>query len=373
MTCCLEFLPKLRTLQHAALDGPAKGPAIPTPLASVDLTSTCAHSLASEDLLTTCTSEVDRRGHDGGTAARAKFLRDDVSFGEGRFGPQPGSGRLGYNMPNDLLEPRNVQLLPFPCNAELSEQGAELLDVKDALARVGVTEASFDPENKEHRRLVGEVLMQAAEARFPGMMAVHLADTSRVSGSAVYGEATIRSTGSSRLRAAQHVFHLDKFLPGIAKLYGGSGARFGAQLVVGAYWPFWEPDFSRLGVGREEAVDCTLAACPGMLNLWVSMTPGEIRQNPLAVADMRNILLDDGDLDCVSTHAIVFPGLEDTITVLRPRATEVARLLYRPRMRFGEVIMFSTTHTPHSAVWLEGTPDVPRCSAEIRLLLVPRR
>jgi len=87
---------------------------------------------------------------------------------------------------------------------------------------------------------------------------------------------------------------------------------------------------------------------------------------------MRNILLDDSDLDCVSTHAIIFPGLEDTITVLRPRATEGAKIMFRPKMRFGEVIMFSTSHTPHSAVHLDGQPDVGRCSAEVRLLLVDR-
>mmetsp|Transcript_38702 Transcript_38702/g.123029 ORF Transcript_38702/g.123029 Transcript_38702/m.123029 type:complete len:84 (-) Transcript_38702:99-350(-) len=75
-------------------------------------------------------------------------------------------------------------------------------------------------------------------------------------------------------------------------------------------------------------------------------------------------------MDCVSTHSIVFPGLKDTITVLRPKALEAARLLFRPKMRFGEVIMFSTIYTPHSAVWIQGQPDASRSSAEIRLLLV---
>lgn len=377
MPCCLEFLRKLCAPPRSAKLGEPGGEAkllLPSlPFASPALTSTCAPSLVSEDLLTSSTSESDGSNRHDRATAHAKFVRDDVRFGDGRFGPQPGSGRLGYAMPDELLEAHSVRLLPFPRDAELSEQGAELLDVSGALAEVGLTEATFDPENQEHRRLAGQVLMRAAEARFPGNLAVHLADTSRVSGGAVYGEATVRSTGSSRLRAAQHVFHLDKFLPGIAKLYGGSGARFGAEVIVDSYWPLWEPDFCRLGVGRAEAVGCTVGASPGMLNFWVSLTPGEIRQNPLAIADMRNLLLDDSDLDCVSTHAIVFPGLEDTITVLRPRATEVARLLYQPKMRFGEVIMFSTTHTPHSAVWLEGAPDVSRTSAEIRLLLVPRR
>jgi len=85
---------------------------------------------------------------------------------------------------------------------------------------------------------------------------------------------------------------------------------------------------------------------------------------------MRNILLNDEDLDLVSTHKVVFPGLEDTITVLRPRAIDAAKLMFRPQMQFGEVIMFSTTHTPHSAVKLLGTPCPGRCSAEIRLLMV---
>lgn len=328
--------------------------------------STYAGSVISE---VTSSSGAESAWRDPRVAARVKFVKEDVPFGEGSFGPKPGEGRFGYSMPEELLEPRNVQLWPFPAEASLVEQGAELLDISGTLARQGITERTFDVESKEHRLAVGRALMEAMEARFPGKRAIHLADTSRVSGSAVYGEATVRCTHSNKLRAAQHVFHVDKFLPGIAKLYGGSGPRFGAQVIVDSYWDLWKPDFTRHGVTKEQAVEYTVGASPGMLNVWVSLTPGGIQQQPLAIADMRNILLDDSDMDCVSTHAIVFPQLEDTITVLRPRATEVARLLFQPKMRFGQAIMFSTTHTPHSAVWLEGQPDVARCSAEIRLLM----
>jgi len=303
-------------------------------------------------------------------SAQAKFLKDSVAFGEGEFGPQSCQGRLGYSMPEEFLNSQTVQLWPIPKHANFIEHGFELLDVSKALSEAGITEANMDACNPEHRRIVGKVLMEAAEARF-GKRAIHLADTSRVSGSAVYGEATVRNTGaSSTLRAAQHIFHLDKFLPGIAKLYSQSGSEKGAEAIVNAYWRYWEPDFTHYGVTKEQAVSHTCCAAPGMLNLWVSLTPGEIKQQPLAVADMRNILLDDSDVDLVSTHKIIFPGLEDTITVLRPRAIECAKLMYRPNMKFGEVILFSTTHTPHSAVWLDGQPEAARCSAEIRLLLV---
>lgn len=305
--------------------------------------------------------------------AHASFLRGEVAFGEGRFGPQSGQGRLGYTMPPELLESCPIYLHPIHADATLAENGFELLDVSAALESVGVTEETFDPYSQEHRKIVGAVLIAAAEARF-GKRAVHLADTSRISGNAVYGEVTVRNTTpGSTLRAAQHIFHLDKFLPGIAKLYGKSGDFAGARRIVDAYWHLWGPDFEARGVSEEQVASYTEKADPGMLNLWVSLTPGKIVNEPLAVADMRNILLDDSDIECVSTHAIVFPGLlEDTITVMRKKATAGAKLVYRPDMRFGEVLLFSTTSTPHSAVWLDGQPAVGRCSGEIRLLLVDR-
>jgi len=314
-------------------------------------------------------SRSDGRSDIEPVEGQAQFLRDEVSFGDRELGPKSGQGRLGYSMPAELLESRPVQLWPIPADATLADNGFELLSITEALRGMGVTEENFDPTSQDHRCKVGSALIGAAQARF-GKRAIHLADTSRVSGSAVYGEATVRDTrAGSKLRAAQHIFHMDKFLPGIAKLYGHTTESDGARRIADAYWHLWEPDFNSFGVTKDAALSYIAGAAPGMLNLWVSLTPGEVINEPLAVADMRNILLDDSDIDLVSTHKVVFPGLEDTITVLRQRAIDGAKLMFRPRMRFGEVIMFSTTHTPHSAVWLPNAPTPGRCSAEMRMLM----
>ena len=72
-----------------------------------------------------------------------------------------------------------------------------------------------------------------------------------------------------------------------------------------------------------------------------------------------------------ATVPVVFPGkLSDTLTLMRADGTRDARWLWRPAMRFGEALLFSTTATPHTAVWLEGAPPARRVSAEIRLLVL---
>jgi len=298
--------------------------------------------------------------------AKAHFISDCVAFGAGTWGPRAGQGRMGYSVPSELLQETMLPLLGIPEHATLEGNGMELLSIREELAAEGLTEATLDATVPEHRRIVGRLLIAAAEARF-GQRAIHLADTSRVSGDARYGEATVRCTRTgSTLRAAQHVVHVDKFLPGIARLHGRSGARAGAESLLDAYWPLWKQDFTGFGITKEAAMNYVCGASPGMLNLWVSLTPGEISQQPLAVGQA----LAEEDLDLVSTHAVSFPGLEDTITLLRPQAVDGAPLMLRPHMRFGEVLAFSTTRTPHSAVWLEGSTEATRISAEIRLLLV---
>mmetsp|Transcript_77518 Transcript_77518/g.240962 ORF Transcript_77518/g.240962 Transcript_77518/m.240962 type:complete len:167 (-) Transcript_77518:166-666(-) len=163
---------------------------------------------------------------------------------------------------------------------------------------------------------------------------------------------------------------MDKFLPGVAKFWNHAGKHEGAEDFVETYWKHWEPDFSPLGVNKDGVVKCVEDAAPGLVNLWVSLTPGAIEQEPLAVADRRTLALGDDDLHKVSSVPVTFPGLRDTLTLLRSCTVPGTRWLYRPKMRFGEALLFSTVSSPHSAVYLLDGTAKPRQSAEIRLFIV---
>ena len=62
-------------------------------------------------------------------------------------------------------------------------------------------------------------MLSFLETRFQREI-IHLADTSRVSGGAIYGEATVRDTGSTTLRNAHHALHIDKLWRGVSELTG---------------------------------------------------------------------------------------------------------------------------------------------------------
>lgn len=303
--------------------------------------------------------------------ATAHFMRDDVPFGA-EVCETEAQGRQGFEVSAELMEVKELSLEPIPADAKLETHGVELLNVKDQLEAAGVREDSVDPKNKEQRCTIGRVLIEAAEARFgPGKRGVHMADTSRVSGASAYGEATVRDTGvGAKLRAAHHAFHMDKFLPGVAKFWGHQGTHEGAVDFVDTYWQHWESDFGALGVSKQGAVKCVEEASPGLVNLWVSLTPGEIEQQPLALADRRTLALASEDLHKVCTVPVNFPGLSDTLTLLRSNTVAGTRWLFRPRMRFGEVLLFSTVWSPHSAVHLQNSSDKPRQSAEMRIFIV---
>lgn len=306
------------------------------------------------------------------TRATAHFMRDDVPFGAQACETE-AKGRQGFEVGAELMEAKEVLLEPIPADAKLETHGVELLNVKAQLEAAGVREDSIDASNKDHRMAVGRVLIAAAEARFgPGRRGIHMADTSRVSGASVYGEATVRDTAvGKKLRAAHHAFHMDKFLPGVAKFWGHQGTHEGAKDFVDTYWQHWEQDFSSLGVSKEGAVKCVEDAAPGLVNLWVSLTPGEIEQQPLAVADRRTLRLGDFDLDKVSTVPVTFPTLKDTLTLLRSGTVPGTRWLWRPKMKFGEVLLFSTVWSPHSAVYLpDSGSEKSRQSAEMRIFIV---
>lgn len=309
------------------------------------------------------------------TKARGNFLRNDVANGSQSAIEIGSEGRYGFSVKPEYLETREFLLEPISTNTSLERHGVELLDLREELEAAGVTEHNCNISSREHRLAIGRVLIEAAERRFsPHIRAIHLADTSRVSGNSTYGEATVRDTDrESSHRNAHHVFHLDKFLPGIATLNGKEGALAGAESVVDAYWSHWKQDFTSFGVTKEMAANYIHANAPGILNLWVSLTPGEIKQEPLVVADKSTIALKCDGIDDASTVGVLnvnFPGLFDTISLLRARAVEGVRWLWHPNMRFGETIVLSNTNTPHSAVWLVEQPWSRRKSAEIRVLMV---
>jgi len=136
---------------------------------------------------------------------------------------------------------------------------------------------------------------------------------------------------------------------------------------VDAYWAMNRRDFEKAGLSRQQVIECVVGG--GCINMWCALTPGEVQQSPLAVCDMSTFAVSNDD---IATVPVVFPGLSDTLTLLRTHATAGVRFLWRPSMRFGEVLLFSTTSTPHSAVWLDGQPASRRVSAEIRILVVGR-
>jgi len=309
---------------------------------------------------------------DGVAFATGQFLKDHVPFGFSESCSM-GQERVGYQISSDMLQERRLQLEPLPHNASFEEEGVELFDLREALEAVGVTENTYDITNPTHRQLVGHVLLEAASARFK-KQAIHWVDTSRVSGGAAYGEATVRETkNGSSLRNAHYGFHVDAYLPGIAKLWGGSGRRFGTEAYVDwVHWRHMDADSKRLGFSKEEALNAVNEGSPGIAQFWISLTPGELKQSPLAVIDKRTFNLEDPDLSYISTHPVVFPALNATISLVRDRAVDGARFLWKPKMRFGEALLFSYLSTAHSAVRLEGDDlsGAWRSSAEMRILMV---
>ena len=226
--------------------------------------------------------------------------------------------------------------------------------------------------------LPGRAMLSFLEHRF-GREIIHLADTSRVSGGAIYGEATVRDTGSEKLRNAHHVFHVDKSWNGVSRLTGEDGTKGGIRATVQAHWPFSEQDFARRGYDIEDYARMVHEQDPGVLNLWVSLTPGELKQHPIGFllnhAREKNAVSSAADLNEVaSTMHVQIKSYNDTITVLREgiAAKETARWGVVPKMTFGQAVLFYTDRTPHSAVWLTEEPDSRRISAEIRVLVTDR-
>jgi len=91
------------------------------------------------------------------------------------------------------------------------------------------------------------------ESRF-GKQVLHLADSSRVSGNATYGEATVRDTGSGTLRSSHHTFHLDNHWQGVGQLMGATeptaANALGIEAVANSLWPLIHDDLSARASGK---------------------------------------------------------------------------------------------------------------------------
>jgi hypothetical protein len=278
-------------------------------------------------------------------------------------------GRPGYRVVPDALRKVQVHLHPFPGVGSFEELGVEVVDVRPALAALGISEDTFDHTNNTQRAIIGKALVEAAQSRFRAQ-GIHLADLSAASGGASYGDATLRSTApGAGIRSSHHVLHVDNYLPGIGLHGAGNSTQQGAQHLVDKLWRQWGPDIEQFNMTKEAAVACIAAKSPGIVNVWVSLTKGVIEQEPVIVGDKRTLKL---TTNSTMTIPIKFPNMDDSwpvLTVLRDSALTGNRWLYRPNMRFGEAFIFSNTETPHTAAWLVGQELKARSSAEIRLLM----
>jgi len=340
----------------------------------------------------------------GSVRAEVFFAKEGVESGSASV-KSHGSKKQGYSTPEDTLERRTVDIHPIPRDALLERDNIEVLNLRKALSRVGVTEDTVDLGSQTQRLAIGAVLLNELGRHF-GRRPVHLADTSRVSGGAAYGEATVRDTSSTNLRAGHHVVHLDKYWPGVEELYGESSQLAAIHQTILDYTNLWGEDWERLGVEPEKAAAAMLGQVDASgqrgyyVNVWTALTKGGIKQQPLAVGLVSEQL----GLHEVATQHVQFNTFNDTITLLKAnvlseengtsfaasnqttsttdaaaaegdafegRRGDKVTFHWRPNMAFGETLVLLTTKVPHTAVWIEGAPSVPRRSAEMRMLLLP--
>merc|ERR1719494_118127 len=103
------------------------------------------------------------------------------------------------------------------------------------------------------------------------------------------------------------------------------------------------------------------------VNVWVSMTPGVIKQSPLVLVQQESILRSP---EAFYTMTVNMPGLQDHISLLKLEQSRDAHFFWVPNMKFGDVLVFSNFKTAHSAVWLPNDSSKSRQSAEMRMLLM---
>ncbi|OLP93808.1 hypothetical protein AK812_SmicGene24243 [Symbiodinium microadriaticum] len=228
--------------------------------------------------ITAATTKTNTGYFDMGTTACVSDLRKaDVPFGD--LGDSISQGqRQGFAVNPDSLTQVQLNVVPIPPSSTLQKHGVEVVNIADFLKENGVSPGSASVADHETRMAVGKAMLSFLEQRFSREI-IHLADTSRVSGGAVYGEATVRHTGSSTLRNAHHVVHVDKLWRGIARLTETSTMEEAIRATVHAHWPFSQQDFMERGYGFEDYVRIVHAQDPGVVNLWVSLTPGAVWLN----------------------------------------------------------------------------------------------
>ncbi|CAE7453872.1 unnamed protein product, partial [Symbiodinium sp. CCMP2456] len=303
--------------------------------------------------------------------------KPDVPFGDLDESIRQGQ-RQGFAVNPDSLTQVELNLHPINSSFTLRSDGVELVNLAEFLKENDVYPETASVASHETRMAVGKAMLSFLEQRFAREI-IHLADTSRVSGGAIYAEATVRHTGSSTLRNAHHVFHMDKLWDGVARLTETSTKEGGVRATVHAHWPFSQQDFEDRGYSFDDYVRMVDAQDPGVLNLWVSLTPGMLNQHPIAFllngANGQNAISSAPDLnDMVSTMHVQIKNYNDTITVLRSSVASAETALWgmAPNMTFGQALLFYNDRTPHSAVWLTQEPDTERISAEIRVLVTDR-
>ena len=248
--------------------------------------------------------------------AIATFLQDDVPFGDLLSGSIRQSQRQGFAVNPESLTQVELMLDPIPSDVTLKSDGMEVVDLADFLEANGVHPENAAVDQHEIRMGVGRAMLSFLEQRF-GREIIHLADTSRVSGGAIYGEATVRDTGSETLRNAHHVIHVDKEWTGISRLTGENGTQGGVRATVRAQWPLAEEDFTSRGYDFEDYVRLVHAQDPGMVNLWVSLTPGELRQHPMA------FLLNSAKAESAFSSA---PDLNDVASTMHSQIQNLSKI-----------------------------------------------
>lgn len=288
---------------------------------------------------------------------------DELTITKSQEAAQKSTREHGYSVPLDLLQASEVFICPIPRNFTLDKSGMEAFSVRNALQDAGITEKNVNLHLKSHRLVVGQVLLTEISKHY-NKSTFHIADTSRVDGDAIYGEATVRNTRSRTLRKAHYAFHIDKFLPGICHLRNCSSNMDPVNLILDSYYHLWAADMEReYGIGLlEENVKRGTH-----VNVWVSLTSGEIEQSPLALVHPDSIPLSSQSFH---TMLVNMPGVNDYISLLKLDPSQDAKFFWIPNMKFGDVLVFLTWKTAHSAVKLFNKSTKSRQSAEMRMLLL---
>mmetsp|Transcript_40454 Transcript_40454/g.72701 ORF Transcript_40454/g.72701 Transcript_40454/m.72701 type:complete len:348 (-) Transcript_40454:128-1171(-) len=302
-------------------------------------------------------------------AAKAKFLKDNVPF---------GFTSKGFLLPPDYLEEHilnltDIRSVPLVTKTALSSFGVELLDLSAELGQEGIEE-NCNVSSREVRLTIGQVLLKAVGRRF-GRRAIHAHD---LSVDLEYSEAYVNNFSGGEHEAEPGVFHADKVWGGIAELTGSPSLSKALELTLDAQWTGQAGGDFEQSISPKQFLRLVAEQAPGLLNIWLSLTPGQIQQWPLVLllnAENAMSLIArataEGSLKgAVNTYWTQFQGQNDTISAIR---SSVARDTshswgFVPDMSFGEALLFYADRTPHGTTALGQLPE-QRISAEMQVLV----